>query len=63
MQLLYKQRFFGFLLPKLVAGHKAAALQADQAVYLVALSSLLQHIPKQMTLVELPKVSLPSISL
>lgn len=55
VQLLYKQRFFAFLLPKLVSGHKAAA-SADQGVYLVALSCLLLHIPRQIALTELPKV-------
>ncbi|GAA6032143.1 hypothetical protein JCM8097_007094 [Rhodosporidiobolus ruineniae] len=72
IRLLYKQRFFTHLLPKLVLGYKDTAGHADeQAVYLVALSSLLQHIPKQLTLSELPKLlpllltalSLPSPSL
>lgn len=54
--MLYKQKFFSFLLPKIVSGHKAAAAGADQAVYLIALSCLLQHIPRQMSLTELPKV-------
>lgn len=55
LQLLYKQRFFSSLLPKLVAAYKAAS-GADQAVYLTALSHLLHHIPRQLTLTELPKV-------
>lgn len=55
-QMLYKQKFFAFLLPKIVQGHKSA-IGDDQAVYLVALSCLLQHIPRQMALTELPKVS------
>ncbi|BGP17780.1 hypothetical protein JCM10213v2_005822 [Rhodosporidiobolus nylandii] len=55
--LLYKQRFFAFLLPKLVVAYKDTCGHADaQAVYLIALSSLLQHIPKQLTLSELPKL-------
>jgi DNA repair/transcription protein MET18/MMS19 len=61
--MLYKQKFFAFLLPKIVQGYKSA-LGDDQAVYLVALSCLLQHIPRQMALTELPKVSpVPSFSL
>ncbi|GAA5888696.1 hypothetical protein JCM6882_009055 [Rhodosporidiobolus microsporus] len=57
IRLLYKQRFFAFLLPHLIAGYKDTCGHADaQAVYLVALSSLLQHIPKQLTLSELPKL-------
>ncbi|BGP41533.1 hypothetical protein JCM10450v2_005582 [Rhodotorula kratochvilovae] len=55
IRLLYKQRFFTFLLPKLVASYKEAT-GADQAVYLAALASLLQHLPKQLTLTELPKL-------
>ncbi|GAA6003750.1 hypothetical protein JCM10207_003581 [Rhodosporidiobolus poonsookiae] len=58
IRLLFKQRFFTFLLPKLVAGYKdstAAGTDAG-ATYLIALSSLLQHIPKQLTLTELPKL-------
>ncbi|KAI5478911.1 DNA repair/transcription protein [Pseudohyphozyma bogoriensis] len=55
VRLLYKQRFFSFLLPKLVTGHKESE-KDDQVVYLIALSSLLQHIPKAMSLVELPKL-------
>lgn len=55
IRLLFKQRFFTFLLPKIVEGHKSA-VGSDQAVYLIALSCLLQHIPKQMSLVELPKL-------
>lgn len=54
-QLLYKQRFFTYLLPKLVTSYKAASSE-DQVIYLTALSSVLQHIPKQLTLSELPKV-------
>jgi len=54
-QLLYKQRFFTFLLPKLVGSHKEAS-GPEQTVYLAALSSLLQHLPKQLALTELPKV-------
>ncbi|GAA5907475.1 Met18p [Sporobolomyces salmoneus] len=68
IRLLYKQRFFTFLLPKLVDAHEQQRQQqqqsdspsttttTDQAVYLIALSSLLQHIPKQLTLTELPKL-------
>ncbi|GAA5866345.1 hypothetical protein JCM8547_000746 [Rhodosporidiobolus lusitaniae] len=57
IRLLYKQRFFTFLLPKLVLAYKDTAGHADaQAVYLIALSSLLQHIPKQLSLSELPKL-------
>ncbi|GAA5832383.1 hypothetical protein JCM11251_006429 [Rhodosporidiobolus azoricus] len=57
VRLLYKQRFFAFLLPHLIRGYKDTCGHADaQAVYLVALSSLLQHIPKQLTLSELPKL-------
>ncbi|KAM0750891.1 hypothetical protein T439DRAFT_325940 [Meredithblackwellia eburnea MCA 4105] len=55
IRLLYKQRFFAFLLPKLVQGHKSA-LGEDQLVYLVALSSVLVHIPKQIAITELPKL-------
>ncbi|GAA6059776.1 hypothetical protein JCM10212_001984 [Sporobolomyces blumeae] len=67
VRLLYKQRFFTFLLPKLVEAHKSHQERqrqgstsspgtADQAVYLVALSGLLQHLPKQLALTELPKL-------
>lgn len=55
MQLLYKQRFFTLLLPKIVAGHMQAK-PAVQAIYLTALSHLLRHLPRQLTLTELPKV-------
>ncbi|GJN90351.1 hypothetical protein Rhopal_003362-T1 [Rhodotorula paludigena] len=55
IRLLYKQRFFTFLLPKLVGLYKESSGDS-QAVYLVALSSVLQHIPKQLTLTELPKL-------
>ncbi|ORY74067.1 ARM repeat-containing protein [Leucosporidium creatinivorum] len=55
IRLLYKQRFFTFLLPKLVSGHKEST-GADQAVFLIALSCLLHHIPRQLTLTELPKL-------
>ncbi|GAA5979071.1 hypothetical protein JCM5350_007056 [Sporobolomyces pararoseus] len=71
IRLLYKQRFFTFLLPKLVDAHQqeqekkrqtrdtestTTSSTDTQAVYLIALSSLLQHIPKQLTLTELPKL-------
>ncbi|GEM08663.1 DNA repair/transcription protein [Rhodotorula toruloides] len=55
IRLLYKQRFFTYLLPKLLTSHKAASSE-DQVIYLTALSSVLQHIPKQLTLSELPKL-------
>ncbi|GAA5964949.1 hypothetical protein JCM21900_001908 [Sporobolomyces salmonicolor] len=55
IRLLYKQRFFTFLLPKLVAAYKETTGEG-QAVYLIALSCLLQHIPRQLTLTELPKL-------
>ncbi|KAK4702028.1 DNA repair/transcription protein MET18/MMS19, partial [Phenoliferia sp. Uapishka_3] len=55
IRLLYKQRFFTFLLPKIVAGYKAAE-PANQGVFLVALSFLLLHLPKQIALTELPKL-------
>ncbi|BGP09496.1 hypothetical protein JCM10049v2_005369 [Rhodotorula toruloides] len=55
IRLLYKQRFFTYLLPKLVTSYKAASSE-DQVIYLTALSSVLQHIPKQLTLSELPKL-------
>ena len=54
-QLLYRQRFFAFLLPKLVTSHKETT-GTHQTVYLAALASLLQHLPKQLALTELPKV-------
>ncbi|GAA5841768.1 hypothetical protein JCM9279_003101 [Rhodotorula babjevae] len=55
IRLLYKQRFFTFLLPKLVNSYKEAT-GPGQTVYLAALSSLLQHLPKQLALTELPKL-------
>ncbi|GAA5820973.1 hypothetical protein JCM3770_006154 [Rhodotorula araucariae] len=55
IRLLYKQRFFTFLLPKLVSSYKET-MGADQAVFLAALASLLQHLPKQLALTELPKL-------
>ncbi|GAA5902120.1 hypothetical protein JCM8208_002481 [Rhodotorula glutinis] len=55
IRLLYKQRFFTFLLPKLVGSCKEAT-GPGQTVYLAALSSLLQHLPKQLALTELPKL-------
>ncbi|GAA5932916.1 hypothetical protein JCM3775_005263 [Rhodotorula graminis] len=55
IRLLYKQRFFTFLLPKLVASYKEAS-GPGQTVYLAALSSLLQHLPKQLALTQLPKL-------
>ncbi|GAA5933513.1 Met18p [Sporobolomyces koalae] len=61
IRLLYRQRFFTFLLPKLVDAHAQRqqgeeGTGGDQAVYLIALSNLLQHLPKQLTLTELPKL-------
>ncbi|KAK4050301.1 hypothetical protein OIV83_003622 [Microbotryomycetes sp. JL201] len=55
IKFLYKQRYFSFLLPKLIAGHKDAAGDSKLA-YLVALSSSLQHIPKQLAVTEMPKL-------
>lgn len=56
-QLLYRQRFFTYLLPKLVGLYKGSTAEGDaKNIYLVALSTLLRHIPKQLTLTELPKV-------
>ncbi|TKA55992.1 hypothetical protein B0A53_01695 [Rhodotorula sp. CCFEE 5036] len=57
IRLLYRQRFFTYLLPKLVDLYKTSTADGDQKnIYLVALSSLLRHIPKQLTLTELPKL-------
>ncbi|GAA6016857.1 hypothetical protein JCM11491_001829 [Sporobolomyces phaffii] len=68
IRLLWKQRFFTFLLPKLVDAHKQrtspssspatadSAPPSSSAVYLIALSSLLHHLPKQLALTELPKL-------
>ncbi|KAM0786372.1 hypothetical protein ACM66B_001840 [Microbotryomycetes sp. NB124-2] len=55
IKFLYKQRYFSFLLPRLIAGHKEADLDGKLA-YLVALSCSLQHIPKQLAVTELPKL-------
>ncbi|SCZ87643.1 BZ3500_MvSof-1268-A1-R1_Chr2-2g05109 [Microbotryum saponariae] len=57
LRLLYKQRFCSFVLPKIVAGHdEASGNPSVLAVRLVALSGLLNHIPKQLTLTELPRL-------
>ncbi|KDE05608.1 hypothetical protein MVLG_03980 [Microbotryum lychnidis-dioicae p1A1 Lamole] len=57
LRLLYKQRFCSFVLPKIVAGHDEALCNPSVlAVHLVALSGLLNHIPKQLTLTELPRL-------
>ncbi|GAA5883105.1 hypothetical protein JCM3774_002857 [Rhodotorula dairenensis] len=57
IRLLYRQRFFTYLLPKLVDLYKTSPAEGDSRnIYLVALSSLLRHIPKQLTLTELPKL-------
>ncbi|SCV70456.1 BQ2448_1850 [Microbotryum intermedium] len=57
LRLLYKQRFCSFMLPKIVAGHDEVSGNPNiLAVHLVALSGLLNHIPKQLTLTELPRL-------
>ncbi|GAA6018123.1 hypothetical protein JCM8202_000190 [Rhodotorula sphaerocarpa] len=57
IRLLYRQRFFTYLLPKLVGSYKDSPVEGDgKNIYLVALSTLLRHIPKQLTLTELPKL-------
>ncbi|GAA5990089.1 hypothetical protein JCM10908_005818 [Rhodotorula pacifica] len=57
IRLLYRQRFFTYLLPKLVDLYKTSTAEGDaKNIYLVALASLLRHIPKQLTLTELPKL-------
>jgi hypothetical protein len=71
-QLLYKQRFYSFIMPKLIQGyHSAGASSTCQdkrklipsasesgkgTAYLIGLSCLLQNMPKQTTVAELPKV-------
>lgn len=55
IRLLYKQRFFSYVLPKLVEGHKSA-IGDEKDTYLVGLSGILQYMPKQLSTIELPKV-------
>ncbi|KAI8388489.1 RNAPII transcription regulator C-terminal-domain-containing protein [Radiomyces spectabilis] len=53
INILYKQRFFNFCLPELMGGFRTA----DEAVkpnYLIALSYMLKHVPKQILFNELP---------
>lgn len=72
-QILYKQRFFSFILPKLVEGHQDNVLSTSPSrselsyadvmldtvrasPYLIALTCVLQTMPKQTMVGELPKL-------
>jgi len=52
IKVLHKQRFFSSVLRQIVAGYKAAPVD-QQGVYLVALTVLLPHMPKQIGVTEL----------
>lgn len=55
-QLLWAQRLWNFLLPKLVAGENGADAAARHP-YLVAFASLLPLVPSSLLLADLPTVS------
>lgn len=67
IRLLYRQKFFSFLLPKIISGYKAATpagsagstkppSQHLQSVYLIALSSILPFMPRQTTTEKLDEI-------
>lgn len=58
IRFLNRQRFFSFLLPRLVSSYESVPVD-KRSVYLVALSSVLQFMPKQLQVIELPKVTIP----
>lgn len=51
VRLLHRQRLFSALLPRVIEGYRSATSASDprQSVYLVALTSLLPHMPKSTT--------------
>jgi DNA repair/transcription protein MET18/MMS19 len=55
-QLLYAQKLWSFLLPKLIEGDKDAEGKGRQT-YLVAFASLLPLVPASICLSDLPTVS------
>ncbi|KAH8921860.1 hypothetical protein BT69DRAFT_291166 [Atractiella rhizophila] len=52
LKLLYTQRFFGMVIPKLVEGYKSS--QAFRSNYLIALCSVLPHMPPRQRISSLP---------
>ncbi|CAD6575428.1 MAG: hypothetical protein CYPHOPRED_005705, partial [Cyphobasidiales sp. Tagirdzhanova-0007] len=55
-RMLYKQRFYSYILPRLVEGSKLAPDSAAATPYLIGLSSLLQSMPKRTMISELSKL-------
>ncbi|KAL7416158.1 Dos2-interacting transcription regulator of RNA-Pol-II-domain-containing protein [Mrakia frigida] len=54
LRLLHKQKFFNFVLPKIIAGYSASQGSPRQTVYLVALASIIKVIPRALCVAELP---------
>lgn len=57
-QMLYAQKLWSFLLPKLLAGEEGASGAAREP-YLLAFAALLPLVPASLYLSDLRKVSLP----
>jgi hypothetical protein len=55
-QLLHKQRFFNFVLPRIVSGYTQTQGSPRQTVYLVALASIIKIIPRAICVAELDTV-------
>ncbi|KAJ1961472.1 hypothetical protein IWQ62_003856, partial [Dispira parvispora] len=64
VKLLFRQRFFSMVVPQLIRGYEqttdstdsTAFAQDPKAPYLLALSHLIAHVPKQVLMTELPRV-------
>ncbi|GAO51729.1 ARM repeat-containing protein [Saitoella complicata NRRL Y-17804] len=53
IRLLQKQRFFSFAMPELMSRFKSAQA-GDKSSYLVAVTNIIRHVPKQVLLPDLP---------
>ncbi|BFZ62177.1 hypothetical protein YB2330_003259 [Saitoella coloradoensis] len=53
IRLLQKQRFFSFAMPELMSRFKSARA-GDKSSYLVAVTNIIRHVPKQVLLPDLP---------
>lgn len=62
IRLLYRQKFFAYLLPRIIEGYRSASPpggQADeegQSIYLIALASILPSMPRQITTERLDEI-------
>lgn len=58
IRMLYKQKFFTIVFPLLLSAFKSAKATSSEtsSLYLLAISSLLKHVPKAVLLSELPEV-------